>query len=183
MENIEDGATSRVLNTFALINTAGILASSDYIGVLNHNSVAIDEDICNVLQRCLPNVYNQEDEESKIIEDFKDWLKRNKVYFMPVDLINDTLVEKVRKIRTLSEPRTQIFGYRTQEGSTYFILLDSFKWEFCKHRGEKFVKKILAKKGLLQELNEYENGKVKRRNPKVMVDNEREKRYLEIIIT
>ena len=116
MENIKDGVTSRVLNIFALINTAGILVSSDYIGVLNHNSVAIDEDICNVLQRCLSNVYNQEDEESKIIEDFKDWLKRNEVYFMPFDLINDTSVEKVRKTRTLSEPHTQIFGYRTQEG-------------------------------------------------------------------
>ena len=36
---------------------------------------------------------------------------------------------------------------------------------------------------MLQELNEYENGKIKRRNPKVIVDNEREKRYLEVIIT
>ena len=183
LENIKDGATSRVLNTFALINTAGILASCDYIGVLNHNSVAIDEDICNVLQRCLLNVYNQEDEESEIIESFKDLLKRNEVYFMPIDLINDTSVEKVRKIRTLSKPRTQIFGYRTQEGSIYYILPDSFKKEFCKNRGEKLVKQILAKKGMLQELNEYENGKVKRRNPKVIVDNEREKRYLEIIMT
>ncbi|MBQ7674799.1 MAG: hypothetical protein IJT36_09890 [Alphaproteobacteria bacterium] len=183
LEKIEDGATSRVLNTFTLINTAGILASSDYIGVLKHNSVAIDEDVCNVLQRCLPNVYNQEDEETAIVEDFKDWLKRNEVYFMPVDLINDTSVEKVRKIKTLSEPHTQIFGYRTQKGGIYYILSDSFKREFCKNRGEKFVKKILAKRCMLKELNEYENGKVKRRNPKVIVDNEREKRYLEIIIT
>ena len=37
LQNIKDGATSRVLNSFTLINTAGILASSDYIGVLNHN--------------------------------------------------------------------------------------------------------------------------------------------------
>ena len=183
LEKIEDGATSRVLNTFTLINTAGILASSDYIGVLNHNSVAIDEDICNVLRRCLPNVYNQEDEETEIVEDFKDWLKRNEVYFMPVDLISDTSVEKIRKIRTLSEPRTQIFGYRTQKSDIYYILPDSFKKEFCKNRGEKFVKQILAKRGILQELNEYENGKIKRRNPKVIVDNEREKRYLEVIIT
>ena len=182
LENIKDGATSRVLNSFALINTAGVLASCDYIGALNHNSVAIDEDICNVLQRCLPNVYNQEDEETAIVEDFKDWLKRNEVYFLLADLINDTSVEKVRKIRTLSEPRTQIFGYRTQEGGIYYILPNSFKKEFCKHRGEKFVKKILAKKGMLQELNEYENGKGKRRNPKVIVNNEREKRYLEITI-
>ena len=183
LENTKDGATSRVLNSFALINTAGILASSDYIGVLNHNSVAIDEDVCNVLQRCLLNVYNQEDEETAIIEDFKDWLKRNEVYFIPVSLVNDTSVEKIRKIRTLSEPHTQIFGYRTQKSDTYYILPDSFKREFCKNRGEKFVKKILAKKGMLQELNEYENGKVKRRNPKVIVDNEREKRYLEITMT
>ena len=35
---------------------------------------------------------------------------------------------------------------------------------------------------MLQELNEYENEKVKRRNPKIIVDNEQEKRYLEIII-
>ncbi len=182
LENFKDGATSRVLNSFALINTAGILASSDYIGVLNHNSIAIDEDICNVLQRCLPNVYNQEDEETAIVEDFKDWLKRNEIYFLLADLINDTSVEKVRKIQTLSDPRTQIFGYRTQEGGIYYILPDSFKKEFCKYRGEKFVKKILSKKGMLQELNEYENGKVKRRNPKVIVDDEREKRYLEIVI-
>ena len=33
LENVKDGATSRVLNSFALINTAGILASGDYIGV------------------------------------------------------------------------------------------------------------------------------------------------------
>ena len=183
LENVKDGATSRVLNSFALINTAGILASGDYIGVLNHNSVAIDEDICNVLRRCLPNVYNQEDEETEIVEDFKDWLKRNEVYFMPIDLINDTSVEKVRKIRTLNEPRTQIFGYRTQKSEIYYILPDSFKRKFCKNRGEKFVKQILAKRGMLRELNEYENGKIKRRNPKVIVDNEREKRYLEIIIT
>ena len=183
LENIKDGATSRVLNSFALINTAGILASSDYIGVLNHNSVAIDEDICNVLQRCLPNVYNQEDEETAVVEDFKDWLKRNEVYFLLADLINDTSVEKVRKIRTLREPRTQIFGYRTQEGGTYYILPSIFKSEFCKSRSEKAAKKILAKKGMLQELNEYENGKVKRRNPKVIVDNEKEKRYLEITMT
>ena len=95
LESIKDGATSRVLNTFALINTAGILASSDYIDVLNHNSVAIDEDVYNVLRRCLPNVYNQEDEETAIVEDFKDWLKRNEVYFLFADLINDTSVEKV----------------------------------------------------------------------------------------
>ena len=183
LQNIKDGATSRVLNSFALINTAGILASSDYIGVLNHNSVAIDEDICNVLRRCLSNVYNQEDEETAIVEDFKDWLKRNEVYFVPVNLVNDLSFEKVRKIRTLSEPRTQIFGYRTQKSDIYYILPDSFKREFCKNRGEKFVKQILAKRCMLQELNENENGKVKRRNPKIIVDNEREKRYLEIIIT
>lgn len=35
---------------------------------------------------------------------------------------------------------------------------------------------------MLQEIKEYENGKVKRRNPKVIVDDEKEKRYLEIII-
>lgn len=34
---------------------------------------------------------------------------------------------------------------------------------------------------MLTELSEYENGKVKKRNPKVIVDNEREKGYLEII--
>ena len=183
LENAQDGAISRVLNTFALINTAGILASSDYIGVLNHNCVAIDENICNVLRRCLSNVYNQEDEEAEIVENFKDWLKRNEIYFVPVDLISDASAEKTRKIRTLSEPRTQIFGYRTQEGGVYYILPDSFKKEFCTNKGEKFVKKILAKKGMLQELNEFENGKVKRRNPKVIVDNEREKRYLEITMT
>ena len=72
LENIKDGATSRVLNTFALINTTGILASSDYIGVLNHNCDTIDEDIYNIIQRCLPNVYNQEDEEVEIVEEFKD---------------------------------------------------------------------------------------------------------------
>lgn len=44
------------------------------------------------------------------------------------------------------------------------------------------MKKILAKRGLLRELAEYENGRAKSRNPKVIVDNEREKRYLEIII-
>lgn len=124
LENIKDSATSRVLNSFALINTAGILASNDHVGVLNHNSVAIDEDICNVLRRCLPNVYNQEDEETAIVEDFKDWLKRNEVYFVPADLINDTSVEEIRKIRTLSEPHTQIFGYRTQEGGIYYIRQD-----------------------------------------------------------
>ena len=183
LEDVKDGATSRVLNSFALINTAGILASSDCIGVLSHNSVAIEEDICNVLRRCLLNVYDQEEEETAIVEDFKDWLKRNEIYVLLADLINDTSVEKVRKIRTLSEPRTQIFGYRIQEGGIYYILPDSFKKEFCKHRGEKFVKKILAKKSMLQELNEYENGKMKRRNPKVIVDNEREKRYLEIRLT
>ncbi|MBQ3565356.1 MAG: hypothetical protein IJA14_04355, partial [Alphaproteobacteria bacterium] len=150
---------------------------------LNHNSVAIDEDICNVLQRCLPNVYNQEDEETAVVEDFKDWLKKNEVYFLLADLINDTSVEKVRKIRTLSEPRTQIFGYRIQKSGIHYILPSIFKSEFCKSRREKAAKKILAKKGLLQELNEFENGKVKRRNPKVIVDNEREKRYLEITIT
>ena len=180
LENTQDGAISRVLNTFALINTAGILAGSDYIGVLPHNCGAVDEDVCNVLRRCLSNVYNQEDEESEIVENFKDWLKRNEIYFVPVDLISDASAEKIRKIRTLSEPRTQIFGYRTQEGGVYYILPDSFKKEFCTNRGEKFVKKILEKKGILQELNEYENGKVKRRNPKVIVDNEREKRYLEM---
>ena len=60
---------------------------------------------------------------------------------------------------------------------------DSFKRKFCQNRGEKFEKQILAKRGMLQELNEYENGKIKRRNPKVIVDNEREKRYLEVILT
>jgi hypothetical protein len=83
----------------------------------------------------------------------------------------------------LSEPRTQIFGYRIQEGGIYYILPSIFKSEFCKSRSEKAIKKILAKKGLLQELNEYGNDKVKRRNPKVIVDNKREKRYLEIIMT
>ena len=150
---------------------------------MNHNSVAIDEDICNILQRCLPNVYNQEDEETEFVEAFKDWLKRNEVYFIPVDLLGDILLEKVRRIRTLSEPRTQNFGYRTQKGGLYYILPDSFKKEFCKNRGEKFIKKILSKKGMLQEMKEYENDKIKNRNPKVIVDNEREKRYLEIIMT
>ena len=81
LENIEDGATSRVLNTFALINTAGILACGDYIGILNHNCTAIDEDICNVLQRCLPNVYNQEDEETEIVEDVLQFLQQNESRF------------------------------------------------------------------------------------------------------
>lgn len=44
-----------------------------------------------------------------------------------------------------------------------------------------FVKKILAKKRILHEIKEYENGKEKNRNPKVIVNNEREKRYLEVI--
>lgn len=181
LNNIKDGAMSRVLNSFALINTAGILASSDNIGVLNHNCIAIDEDIASILQRCLPNVYNQEDEEEGIAENLKDWLKRNEIYFMPADLINDVVSEKTRKIRGLSEPHTQIFGYKIQNKGVYYILPDSFKKEFCKDRGMNFVKKILTKKRLLHEVKEYENEKEKNRNPKVIVNNEREKRYLEVI--
>ena len=96
LENINDGATSRILNSFALINTAGILASSDYIGVFNHNCSAIDEDICNVLQRCLPNVHNQRDEETAIVEDFKAWLKCNEFYSMPIDFI---IIFQLRKLK------------------------------------------------------------------------------------
>lgn len=83
-----------------------------------------------MIQRCLPNVYNQEDEKTEIVEEFKDWLKRNEVYFMPVDL-NDISFEKVRKIRTLSEPRTQTFGYRTQRGDIYYILPTVSKKNFA----------------------------------------------------
>lgn len=146
LNDVKDGAISRALNSFALINTAGILASSDNIGGLNHNCIAIDEDILSILQRCLPNVYNQEDEEFEVTENLKDWLKRHEVYFMPTNLINDVLYEKTHKIRTVCEPRTQIFGYRIQNEGVYYIIPDIFKKEFCKNRGMNFVKKILAKK-------------------------------------
>ena len=47
----------------------------------------------------------------------------------------------------------------------------------------KSVKKVLSQKGMLQETTEYEDGKSKNRNPKVIVNGEKEKRYVEIIIT
>lgn len=184
LENSKEGAILRVLNTFALVNTARILASSDYIGVLPHNCTAIDEDICNIIRRCLPNIYNQENEESEMLEDFKDQLKTNEFHFMLADLVNDISVEKIRKIRTQQEePRTQIFGYRIKDADVYYILPSIFKKEFCKGRNERTLKRILLKRNMLKELPEKENGKIKNRNPKVIVDNEREKRYLEVYIT
>ena len=181
LQDTKEGAILRVLNTFALVNMAGILACDDNIGVLPHDFNDIDKDICNVLQRCLPNIYSQENEESEMLEDFKDWLKRNEMYFISAELVNDTSSEKIRKIGTQQEEvRTQIFGYRIKDADVYYILPSIFKKEFCKGRGEKTIKRILLKRNMLRELPEKENGKIKRRNPKIIVNNEKEKRYLEV---
>lgn len=184
LQDTKEGAILRVLNTFALVNTAGTLACDENIGILPHGFSDIDKDICSILQRSLPNIYSQENEESEMLEDFKDRLKTNEFHFMLADLVNDISVEKIRKIRTQQEePRTQIFGYRIKDADVYYILPSIFKKEFCKGRNERTLKRILLKKNMLKELPEKENGKIKNRNPKVIVNNEKEKRYLEVHIT
>ncbi|MBQ3564650.1 MAG: DUF927 domain-containing protein [Alphaproteobacteria bacterium] len=158
LKNVKDGTTSRVLNSFALINTAGTLASSDYIGVLNHNSVAIDEDICNVLQRCLPNVYNQEDEETAIVEDVLQFLQQNESRFRRIHRNdpNQGFVyqdEGNRNVKWLG-------GFESKEESRiYYVFPNAFKDEICKWKSSKMYRKILQKRGVMLT---YTDGKDRR---------------------
>lgn len=166
-----DGYISRLLNIFALVNTAGILASSDYYGILPHNCTAIDEDIDNIIQRVMENTKTQLEENEDVVEEFKDWLKENEGHFTSAWFESDNRITYQGIIYNLSH-----YGYMVIKRSTYFIIPNKFKM-FCKDKmiGESMLKKILRNKKILKETKEE-----KPRNPKIVVKNEPPKRYVRI---
>lgn len=136
-----------------MINTAGILASSDYIGVLNHNCSAIDEDICNVLQRCLPNVYNQEDEESEIVEDVLQFLQQNESRFRHIhrnDLNQGLIYQDEDNRNTKWVGGMEVKG----EQRIYYIFPNAFKEEICKGKSRKLYRKVLKERGFMLTYND-----------------------------
>lgn len=156
LEDSTDGAILRILNAFALINIAGILASSDYIGVLNHNCGAIDEDICNVLRRCLANFKSQEEKRAEIVEDVLQFLQQNRARFRKIthSYSGKNLIyqgDDDRNIKWLG-------GIESEEGrQIYYIFPNAFKEEICKEKGEKLYRKILKEEGFMLTYGNGEN--------------------------
>ena len=153
LENAQDGAMSRVLNSFALINTAGILACNDDSGILPHNCIAIDEDIYNVAKRCLPNVYNQEDEETEIVEYVLQFLKQNESRFRPIcrNGLNQGFMYQYSDSRNIK----WLGGIESNEGRRiYYIFPTAFKDEICKGQDVKMCRKILQKRGIMRTYND-----------------------------
>ena len=124
-EDTSNGLLSRVLNAFALINTAGRIASNDELGIVNLETVEIDNAIQKILNICLPNLRNLKDKKEEIKQEVTEWFKRNESYFIPAHQDGERHLAIDYK-----DIKTKVFGYKIEDKNLYYLLPKNFK-DFC----------------------------------------------------
>lgn len=140
-----DGQVQRVADLFAGHITAGIFASSDYLGILTHNTVGIEENVTKVFTKWLANrgtVKSQEEEQ--IISHVRGFLDMHQNRFKTI----------IPGIQGIGEARSynNLLGLLISEknGETYYIFPKAFEEEICCGFDKKLTKQILKRKGILE---------------------------------
>ena len=140
-----DGQVQRVADYFAENITAGIFASSDYLGILTHNSSAIEEDVTKVFSKWLANRGSvKSHEENQVIDHIRGFLEMNQNRFKT----------KIHGIEGFGEAKSynNSLGLLVFEenAETYYIYTQAFQKEICTGFDVKLTRRILKEKGILE---------------------------------
>lgn len=144
-EDTSNGLLSRVLNAFALINTAGRIVSNDELGIVNLGIVETDNAVQNILNICLPNLRNLKDKKEEIKQEVTEWFKRNESYFIPAHQNSERHLAIDYK-----DVKIKVFGYKIEDKNLYYLLPKNFK-DFCKETEirVKEAKHLLIRSGVI----------------------------------
>jgi putative DNA primase/helicase len=159
-----DGQVIRAVETFALILTTGILASSDYYGILTHNISGIEMSVYAVFVRWLSDRGGKKSmEEQETVNFVRDFLLQNEDRLQPIGESGKSEDERLRNNRLG-------FIEKSESGVIYYIIPKSFKEEICKGRNIRTVRKFLKKDNILQmESVEYKEG-YRERDKRISID-------------
>lgn len=145
-----NGQAQRVLRRFALVATAGELATK--IGITGWKSGRAFEAITQCFNMWLSNLGDGKSlEETKILEAIKAFFESHGTSrFEDLTLVRHSNGDVIRqKIHNR-------VGYYDAEEKTYLISPTMFKKEICLGMNEAYVKKVLIKKGWIKEFIEGE---------------------------
>lgn len=140
-----DGQVQRVAGYFAGNITAGIFASSDCLGILTHNSLAIEENVIKVFSKWLSNRGSvKSHEENQVIDHIRGFLEMNQNRFKT----------KIHGIEGFGEAKSynKSLGLLVFEenAETYYIYTQAFQREICAGFDVKLTRRILKEKGILE---------------------------------
>lgn len=140
-----DGQVQRVAGYFAGNITAGIFASSDCLGILTHNSLAIEENVIKVFSKWLTNRGSvKSHEEDQVIDHIRGFLEMNQNRFKT----------KIHGIEGFGEAKSynKSLGLLVFEenAETYYIYTQAFQREICAGFDVKLTRRILKEKGILE---------------------------------
>jgi len=140
-----DGQVQRVADYFAGNITAGIFASSDCLGILTHNSLAIKENVIKVFSKWLTNRGSvKSHEENQVVDHIRGFLEMNQNRFKT----------KIHGVEGFGEAKSynNTLGLLVSEenAETYYIYTRAFQKEICAGFDVKLTKRILKEKGILE---------------------------------
>ncbi len=158
-EDTSNGLLSRVLNAFALVNTVGRIVSNDELGIVNLETVEIDNAIQKILNICLPDLRNLKDKKEEIKQEVIEWFKRNESYFIPTHQNGER-----RLVLDYKDIKIKVFGYKIEDKNLYYWLPKNFK-DFCKETEirVKEAKQLLIRSGVIEEHTEMEGKNLRKR--------------------
>jgi putative DNA primase/helicase len=152
-----DPQVIRVAETIALYITTGILASSDYCGVLTHDVIGVEEAIYAIFDRWLVDRGGKKSvEDDALIEHVIGFLVQHESRFKKIHSIEERTI-----INCLG------FMEKMQTDATIFYIIPKlFRKEMCKGMNVKMVRKILKKANILQ-MEYIRNGE---RDKRILID-------------
>ena len=143
-----DGQVQRVADSFAGNIAAGIYASSDYLGILTHNCVAIEEDNFKIFDRWLENRGSKKSqEEEHVINHIREYLEQNNNRFAHT---KSTCSDDVTDAKSYNNPLGLVYNNSYDKKNTYYLFTGAFKNEICNGFDVKITKQILLKRGILE---------------------------------
>ena len=150
---IKNGQASRVLRRFALVATAGELATQ--AGITGWQQGRIFEAVAQCFNTWLGNLGNGENmEETKTLEHIKAFFEAN-----GTSRFEDLTVIRQADGEVLRQRIHNRVGYYDPEEKTYLVSPTMFKKEMCIGMNEANVKKVLIKHGWIKEFIEGEDRK------------------------
>ena len=146
--HIKNGQASRVLRRFALVATAGELATQ--AGITGWQQGRAFESVAQCFKAWLGNLGNGENmEETKTLEHIKAFFEAN-----GTSRFEDLTVIRQADGEVLRQRIHNRVGYYDPEERTYLVSPTMFKKEMCTGMNEASVKKALIKHGWIKEFIE-----------------------------
>ena len=140
-----DGQVQRVADLFAGLSTAGIFASANYLGILTHNTIGIEENVIKVFDKWLNNRGSMKSqEEEQVISHVQELLEQNDNRLAHVQ--HGGIIEA----KSYSELLGVVHYDDYERASTYYLHNRAIEKEILKGFDINLAKQILLRKGILE---------------------------------